>query len=139
MGVIRLTVNEQFDFFIFRIAGDILSAEPEAKKQYEKMFRLSGLKKFRQDNRGRFLQKERLFLNSLNNKQVTRIEIETDPVPGEITPDEKRPTITKKLMRIIRRLTGTKNEGLQEMLLHELVIEQEKLWESENLAEKYLT
>ena len=139
MSVIRIPTSELSDFFIYYLAGVISSSDSEQKKELEKLFKFGGMRKFQVDNKARFLQRYRIFTNSLNDRQATRIEIVSDGFEGEITPDEKRPTVTKKIMRLLRRLTGTKNESLQEMILHEFVIEQDKLWESENLAEKYLT
>lgn len=137
MSVIRLTVSDLYDFYIFEIAEAMKTASPETRKYFEKIFRSAALKKFNLENKTRFLQRHRIFQNSLENNQNSRIEIVPEK-DGKIEPDKKRPAISQKLLDIIRKLTGTSNESLQEDFFREMMVEIETAEKNETLSEKYL-
>ena len=138
MSVIRLTVSDLYDWYIFELGEIIKTADPEIRKEYETIFRYAGLKKFNLENKKRFLQRHKIFENSLQNNQNSRIEI-TPEGAGKTEPKKKRPSISQKLLDIIRKLTGTKNESLQLDFFREMLVEIEKAENADgNLSEKYL-
>ena len=137
MAFTRLTVTEMIPFFLHVIYESLENTEdPETKKELEKIFRLPGLRKFYLEHKQEFLQKYKIFINSISNLQQTRIEIINDT--GEQIPDEK-PSILKGVLKIIKRLTGLKTESEQLNYLLDLMVEVERQELNESLAEKYLT
>jgi hypothetical protein len=136
MSLTRLTVSNMMPYFLYVIGRALEdSDDPELKKGYEKIFRYPGLRKFILENR-QFMQEYKIFINSINNLQQTRIEIFNDT--GEQVPDEK-PSPLKRILKTIQRLTGLQKESNQIEFLNNLLLEIEKQNLNENTCEKYLT
>ena len=111
MATINIPVTDLTDFFIYYLSASIKDLDPETKKEFEKLFRFGGMKKFNIVNKAKFLQRYKILLQSMNNRQATRIEIISGDRPGEKTPDKKRPTVTRKIVRLIKSVDSERDAG----------------------------